>query len=61
MHMKRALGTLTPYDTFEKATKIKLGAIDDLDETIPEESDESRQDSGDEANSENVSTESLPN
>ncbi len=63
MHMKRALGTLTPYDTFERATKIKLGAIDDLEDTIPEGSDESRQDSGDEAPSGKVhsGTESLPN
>lgn len=63
MHMKRALGTLTPYDTFEKATKIKLGAIDDLEETIPEGSDESRQDSGEESPSDAVgsSSESLPN
>jgi hypothetical protein len=62
MHMKRALGTLTPYDTFEKATKIKLSAVDDLDETIPEGSDESRPDSGDEVPSEAAvgsSTESL--
>lgn len=46
MHMKRALGTLTPYDTFAKATEIKLGAYDD---TIEEGSDESRPDSADEA------------
>jgi len=49
MHMKRALGTLTPYETFQKATEIKLGAVEDVDDTIPEVSDESRQDSGDEA------------
>ncbi|KAJ9604149.1 alpha,alpha-trehalase nth1 [Cladophialophora chaetospira] len=63
MHMKRALGTLTPYDTFDKATKIKLGAIDDLEEeTIPEESEGSRQDSGDEVGeSAHSSTDSLPN
>jgi len=36
MHMRRALGTLTPYDTFEKATKIKLGAVEDLDDIIPQ-------------------------
>ena len=62
MHMKRALGTLTPYDTFKKATEIKLTAIDDVDDTIPEASDESRQDSGDEVPSEKVadsSTDSL--
>ncbi|EXJ95703.1 neutral trehalase [Capronia coronata CBS 617.96] len=45
MHMKRALGTLTPYDTFAKATEIKLGTFDD---TIEEGSDESRPDSADE-------------
>ena len=49
MHMKRALGTLTPFETFKKATEIKLGAVDDLDETIPEGSDESRETSADEA------------
>ena len=32
MHMKRALGTITPYETFARATEIKLGA----DETITE-------------------------
>jgi hypothetical protein len=46
MHMKRALGTLTPYETFAKATEIKLGAVED---TIEEGSDESRPESGDEA------------
>jgi hypothetical protein len=45
MHMKRALGTLTPYDTFAKATEIKLA----VDDTIEEGSDESRPDSADEA------------
>lgn len=49
MHMKRALGTLTPYETFRKATEIKLGAVEDIDDTIPEGSDESRGDSADEA------------
>jgi hypothetical protein len=61
MHMKRALGTLTPYETFKKATEIKLSAIDDVD-TIHEGSDESRQDSGEDAPSEqpvSSSTESL--
>ena len=24
IHMKRALGTLTPYETFAKATKMKI-------------------------------------
>ncbi|EXJ89801.1 neutral trehalase [Capronia epimyces CBS 606.96] len=43
MHMKRALGTITPYDTFAKATEIKLGG------TIEEGSDESRPESADEA------------
>lgn len=46
MHMKRALGTLTPYETFAKATEIKLGGPAG---TIHEGSDESRQDSADEA------------
>ncbi len=45
MHMKRALGTLTPYDTFAKATEIKLA----VDEIIEEGSDESPPDSADEA------------
>lgn len=45
MHMKRALGTLTPHETFAKATEIKLA----LDDTIQEGSDESRQDSPDDA------------
>jgi hypothetical protein len=47
MHMKRALGTLTPWETFARATQIDLG--DDLNETIQEGSDESRPDSADEA------------
>ena len=46
MHMKRALGTLTPYETFAKATEIKLGWVED---TTQEGSDESRPDSADEA------------
>ncbi|OAP58629.1 hypothetical protein AYL99_07719 [Fonsecaea erecta] len=46
MHMKRALGTLTPYETFARATEIKLGAGEG---TIEEGSDESRQESSDEA------------
>ena len=29
MHMKRALGTITPWELFAKATEIKLGGIDD--------------------------------
>lgn len=45
MHMKRALGTITPYETFARATEIKLGA----DETITEGSDESIPGSADEA------------
>lgn len=44
MHMKRALGTITPYEVFARATEIKLGAdesIDEgLDETIPGSADE---------------------
>jgi hypothetical protein len=55
MHMKRALGTLTPYDTFKRATEIKLGAIDDVDD-IPEGSEESRPQSGDEIPVEAVSS-----
>jgi hypothetical protein len=47
MHMKRALGTLTPWETFARATQIDLG--DDLNEMIQEGSDESRPDSADEA------------
>ena len=49
MHMKRALGTLTPYETFAKATEIKLGGVEG---TIQEGSDESRPDSADEADAE---------
>ncbi|KIV96446.1 hypothetical protein PV10_00316 [Exophiala mesophila] len=45
MHMRRALGTLTPYEQYAKATEIKLGA----DETIDEGSDESVPNSSDEA------------
>lgn len=45
MHMRRALGTLTPYEQFARATEIKLGA----DETIDEGSDESVSNSADEA------------
>lgn len=44
MHMKRALGTITPYEVFARATEIKLGAdetIDEgLDEAIPGSADE---------------------
>ena len=29
MHMRRALGTLTPWATYEKATEIKLNGFDD--------------------------------
>ena len=54
MHMKRALGTLTPYDTFKKATEIKLSAVDDLEDTITEGSNESQQDSANEAPSEEI-------
>ncbi|KAL6246130.1 alpha,alpha-trehalase nth1 [Rhinocladiella similis] len=46
MHMKRALGTLTPWETFARATQIDLG---DLNDMIQEGSDESRPDSADEA------------
>ncbi|KIW10935.1 hypothetical protein PV08_10234 [Exophiala spinifera] len=46
MHMKRALGTLTPWETFAKATQIDLGELNDM---IQEGSDESRPDSADEA------------
>ena len=51
IHMKRALGTLTPYDTFARATQINLSAVNEsADDTIQEEgSDESRPDSADEA------------
>ena len=45
MHMKRALGTITPYETFARATQIQLGA----DEIITEGSDESVPGSADEA------------
>ena len=45
MHMRRALGTLTPYEQYAKATEVKLGA----DETIDEGSDESVPNSSDEA------------
>ncbi|RMZ86718.1 hypothetical protein DV736_g6056, partial [Chaetothyriales sp. CBS 134916] len=38
--MKRALGTLTPWDLFAKATEIKLDDINDNDHVIPEDSDE---------------------
>jgi hypothetical protein len=57
IHMKRALGTLTPYDTFAKATQINLSAVDEsADETIQEGSDESRPDSSDEADAAVLST-----
>ena len=29
MHMKRALGTMTPWETFHKATEVKLGGFED--------------------------------
>ncbi|RMZ76757.1 hypothetical protein DV737_g4666, partial [Chaetothyriales sp. CBS 132003] len=38
--MKRALGTLTPWELFAKATKIKLDDDDDDDNVIQEHSDE---------------------
>jgi len=47
MHMKRALGTLTPWDTFAKATEIKLANFDDIREGSSEE--ESTPASSDEA------------
>ncbi len=47
MHMKRALGTLTPHETFAKATELKL--VPTLDDVLHEGSDESRQESADEA------------
>lgn len=47
MHMKRALGTLTPWETFAKATEIKLNAIDDLN--ITDGFDDSPQVSSDDA------------
>lgn len=57
IHMKRALGTLTPYDTFARATQINLSAVDEsADETIQEASDESRPDSSDEADAAVLST-----
>ena len=40
MHMKRALGTITPWELFAKATEIKLGGVED--DVIPEDSDEER-------------------
>ena len=50
VHMKRALGTLTPWTTFEKATQMKAEEDDGFD-TIGEEGsgDESEVDSSDEA------------
>ena len=45
MHMKRALGTLTPWSTFWKATEVKFDEM-----TINEGSDESNPVSGDEMN-----------
>lgn len=46
MHMKRALGTLTPWETFEKATQIKLSGFEEglireaSDEATPPSSEE---------------------
>lgn len=38
MHMRRALGTLTPWETFERATAIKLDTLDE--DAIREEGEE---------------------
>jgi hypothetical protein len=42
MHAKRALGALTPWETYEKATKIRLGGFEDglIRENSHEGSDE---------------------
>jgi len=29
MHMRRALGTLTPWETYERATEVKLNGFED--------------------------------
>lgn len=29
VHMKRALGTLTPWETFQKATEVKLSGFEE--------------------------------
>jgi alpha,alpha-trehalase len=46
MHMRRALGTLTTWETFEKATTIKLSGFEDG--SIEEASDEATPPSSDE-------------
>lgn len=46
MHMKRALGTLTPWETFYRATQIKAEQFDEL--TIREGSEDSAPGSGEE-------------
>ncbi|KIV83023.1 hypothetical protein PV11_05084 [Exophiala sideris] len=63
IHMKRALGTLTPYDTFARATQINLSSVNEsADETIQEEgSDESRPDSSDEADAAVISDNASDN
>jgi hypothetical protein len=49
MHMKRALGTLTTYDTFAKATEIRLENALEEDVELAQGSDESIPVSADEA------------
>jgi hypothetical protein len=49
MHMKRALGTLTTYETFARATEIRLGSAVEEDDLIDGGSDESIPVSADEA------------
>ena len=46
MHMKRALGTLTPWETFAKATEVVLRGFEE--DTIHEASDEGATPSSDE-------------
>jgi hypothetical protein len=59
MHMKRALGTLTAWETFKKATEVKLSALDE--DVIHEDSDESRRSSAAEVTPETSSGSATEN